>query len=99
MKLIICLASCGFHPKNHVLPFLGEHFSDRLPQENFMIYDASHSLAALHPQGKGFFLTDTCSLNEDILNRFSPEELEYQKLWCGFLKRFQKDVIEFQKKR
>ena len=83
-----------------------------------MIYDASHSLAALHPQGKGFFLTDTCSLNEDMLNRFSPEELEYQKLWCGFfdniaiearinprlqnqniLKRFQKDVIEFQKKR
>ncbi len=102
------------HPKNHVLPFLGEHFADRLPQENFMIYDASHSQAALHPKGKGFFLTDTSSLNEEMLSRFSPEELEYQKLWCGFfhsiaiearinpklqnqniLKRFQKDVIEF----
>ncbi len=106
------------HPKNYVLPFLGEHFSDRLPQENFMIYDAAHGQAALHPKGKGFFLTDTNGLNEEMLNRFSPEELEYQKLWCRFfdsiaiearinpklqnqniLKRFQRDVIEFNKKR
>ena len=106
------------HPRNHVLPFLGEHFSDRLPQENFMIYDASHSQAALHPKGKGFFLTDTGELDEEILHRYSPEETEYQKLWCRFfdsiavearinpklqnqniLKRFQQDVIEFQRPR
>jgi probable DNA metabolism protein len=72
------------HPKNYVLPFLGEHFADRLPQENFIIYDKAHSQAALHPKGKGFFLTDASSLNEEMLNRFSPEELEYQKLWCRF---------------
>lgn len=102
------------HPKNHVLPFLGDHFSDRLPEENFIIYDASHNQAAVHPKGKGFFLTDTHNLNQEMLHRFSPEELEYQKLWCGFfdsiaiearinpklqnqniLKRFQQDVIEF----
>lgn len=102
------------HPKNQVLSFLGEHFSDRLPEENFMIYDASHNQAALHPKGKGFFLTDTKDLNQEMLCRFSPEELEYQKLWCTFfesiaiearvnpklqnqniLKRFQRDVIEF----
>lgn len=106
------------HPRNHVLPFLGEHFSDRLPQENFMIYDASHSQAALHPKGKGFFLTDTGELDEEMLHRYSPEETEYQKLWCRFfdsiavearinpklqnqniLKRFQQDVIEFQRPR
>ena len=72
------------HPRNHVLPFLGEHFSDRLPQENFMIYDAAHNQAALHPKGKGFFLTDTRELDQEMIHRYSPEELEYQKLWCGF---------------
>lgn len=72
------------HPKNHVLPFLGEHFSDRLPQENFLIFDEPHKQAALHPKGKGFFLTDTHGLKEEMLGRFSPEELEYQRLWCGF---------------
>ena len=72
------------HPKNHVLPFLGEHFSDRLPQENFMIFDATHQQAALHPKGKGFFLTSTEGLQQEMLNRFSQGELEYQRLWQGF---------------
>ena len=72
------------HPKNDVLPFLGEHFSDRLPQENFMIYDENRQLAVLHPKGAGFFITDTEELDMEMLERYSPEELEYQKLWCKF---------------
>lgn len=72
------------HPKNDVLPFLGEHFSDRLPQENFMIYDATRGLAVLHPKGKRFFITDTGELNPEALKRFSPQEMEYRRLWCAF---------------
>lgn len=72
------------HPKNDVLPFLGEHFSDRLPEENFMIYDATRSLAVLHPKGKGYFITDTKELDQEMLKRLSPEELEYRRLWCAF---------------
>ncbi len=72
------------HPKHNILPFLGEHFSDRLPQENFMVYDATHHVAALHPKGQGFFLTDTHSIDMEMLHRLSQEELEYQKLWCKF---------------
>lgn len=72
------------HPKNDVLSLLADHFSDRLPEENFMIYDETHKKAALHRKGSYFFLTGTEGLNEQILLRFSPEELEYQKLWCGF---------------
>lgn len=72
------------HPKNDVLPFLGDHFADRLPQENFMIYDETRRLAVLHPSGKGFFITDTEGLDLEMLQRFSPQEQEYQKLWCRF---------------
>lgn len=81
-------------PKHHVLPFLGEHFSDRLPQENFMIYDETHHLAVLHPKGKGFFITDTQDLDSEMLQRFSLKEQEYQKLWCGF---FENIAIEARK--
>ncbi len=28
----------AIHPKDHVLPYIAEHFTDRLPSENFMIY-------------------------------------------------------------
>lgn len=72
------------HPKNDVLPFLGEHFVDRLPEENFMIYDATRNLAVLHPKGKGFFITDTGELNQEMLQRLSPQELEYRRLWRAF---------------
>lgn len=72
------------HPKNDVLPLLGDHFSDRLPEENFMIYDETRKKAALHRKGSYFFLTGTEGLNEEMLHRFSSEELEYQRLWCGF---------------
>lgn len=72
------------HPKNDVLPVLGEHFADRLPEENFMIYDATRNLAVLHPKGKGFFITDTRELNQESLQHFSPQESEYRRLWCAF---------------
>ena len=36
------------HPKDNVLPYLAEHFTDRLPSENFMIYDATHQSVAVH---------------------------------------------------
>ena len=68
-----------------MLAFLGEHFADRLPEENFMIYDDVHHQAALHPSGKGFFLTDTQGLDLEKLKCLSPQEAEYQNLWKGFL--------------
>lgn len=73
------------HPRNDVLPFLGEHFSDRLPQEDFMIYDIPRKKALLHPKYKTFFITDTGDLDEKMLNRFSAKELEYQHLWRRFV--------------
>lgn len=72
------------HPKNDVLSILGEHFSDRLPQENFLIYDENRSLAVVHSAGKNFFVIDASELNFEKTKHYSIEEAEYQKLWCGF---------------
>ena len=74
----------AIHPKNQVISVLAEHFADRLPQEHFMIYDATHQIAAIHKAGSGYFLTDASNLNPDVITRLSPAEEEYQKLWCGF---------------
>lgn len=72
------------HPKNQVISVLAEHFTDRLPQEHFMIYDATHQIAAIHKAGSRYFLTDASNLNPDVITRLSPAEKEYQKLWCDF---------------
>ena len=35
-------------PKNIVLPFLSRHFSDRYPEERFLIYDEHHRMALVY---------------------------------------------------
>lgn len=72
------------HPKNNALPYLAEHFTDRFPQENFMIYDENRQISAVHRAGKNFMLVDASDLNQDILNHLSEKELEYQKLCLTF---------------
>ncbi len=72
-------------PRHHVLPLLGAHFSDRLPQENFLICDAGRRQALLHPAGQGFFLTDAKDLDLEAADRLSQQEEAYQSLWRGFV--------------
>ena len=66
------------HPKNNALPILAEHFTDRLPQENFMIYDENRQLAAVHAAGKIFMLVDASGIDQDLLKRTSEKESAYR---------------------
>ena len=43
-------------PKNDVVAFLMPHFADRLPIENFVIYDEKRNLFGIHPAGKPWYL-------------------------------------------
>lgn len=74
----------SIHPKDHVLPYLAEHFQDRLPQENFIIYDAVRQCAAIHKAGANFMLADAKDLDPDMIKRYSTHELKYRKLWLAF---------------
>ena len=74
----------GIHPDHHVLPILGEHFSDRLPEENFMIFDENRGLVLLHPAREHFFLTDANMLDLSSTKRFSANEAQFQQLWVTF---------------
>lgn len=72
------------HPKDYVLPYIAEHFTDRLPMENFMIYDETHQLVIVHKAGKNYMLADATDLDLDKIKRYSNDELEYRKLWLTF---------------
>lgn len=74
----------AIHPKNHTLPILAAHFTDRFPQENFMIYDETRKLAAIHRAGKDFLLADASDLNQDILHHYSEKEQQFRDLWLTF---------------
>lgn len=72
------------HPKDYILPYLAEHFTDRLPMDNFMIYDETHQLVAVHKASMKYALADATDLDLDKVKRYSDNESEYRRLWLTF---------------
>ena len=72
------------HPKNNALPILAEHFTDRFPLENFIIYDEAHYIAAIHRAGNDYMIVDATEINSEFLQNYSADEAKFQKLWLTF---------------
>lgn len=70
-------------PKNHILPFLIPHFADRLPADNFVIYDEKSGEFGLHPKFKQWYLVTNKDFDEDKLV-FSAQEQVYRELFTEF---------------
>lgn len=82
-------------PKNDVLMLIGPHFADRLPEENWLIYDENRQKAAIHPAGGRFLLMEhvffpeqgSMETEEEIWRSCliaGTDEAEYQELWKTF---------------
>ena len=69
-------------PKSFVLPMLAEHFINRFPEENFIIYDKTHNAALIY-QDKNVEIT---AVEEIKFQQESETELHYQALWKQFYK-------------
>lgn len=80
----ILFATIG--PRNNILTFLVPHFADRLPNENFIIYDDTRELCVVHPAGKDWFLMDGGYIRQEAATRYSQTEEEYQELFTFFCK-------------
>ena len=69
------------HPKNFVLPLMRAHFCSRLPDEDFLIFDATHGAAMLRQNGTVRYLAmDRWEHGADAA------EQEWQRLWKSFFK-------------
>lgn len=73
-----------YKPKSRVLTLVAPHFADRLPIENWMIYDETYQEYAIHEAGKQWVLVQGEKLDEEKTTAFSDKELEYQRLWKQF---------------
>lgn len=75
------LLGAVIHPKHRVLPLLRAHFCSRLPDEAFVIYDATHRVAMLR---RG----DTVQYLQ--MERYAPApdagEQAWQQLWRRFFR-------------
>ena len=71
-------------PESKVLPLIGEHFSDRFPGENFLVYDETHRIFLAHEAFKQWALVEGEELNRDQVNEISEKEDQISRLWKGF---------------
>lgn len=69
--------------KHHVLPFLMPHFADRLPADNFVIYDENTQTFGLHASYRKWYLLRGADFDEARLV-YSDVEETYQKLFKRF---------------
>lgn len=86
-----------FRPKNEILFFLLEHFSDRFPRENFLILDIGRRIYGIHPVEKDWYLvrreqegeSDEEGKGEDksksIETEYSVQEEKIQLLFRQFV--------------
>lgn len=70
-------------PRNNVLTFLMPHFADRLPLENFVIFDDRRNLFGIHPSGRQWYLLREEEAVSPVL-KLSEEERQYQELFRQF---------------
>lgn len=77
---------CGeIEPENQVLPLLGDHFSDRFPMVDFLIYDHTHRQCLVHQARRQWVIFMDAQVEEGRLRRYSEKEQEYARLWKGFV--------------
>jgi len=67
-------------PKNFVLPMICEHYCDRLPMEQFLIYDKSHKCAFVYQNGEKRFI----GLTSLELPEAGAKEEKIKELWKQF---------------
>ncbi len=69
--------------KHHVLPYLMPHFADRLPADDFVIYDENTQTFGLHARFKKWYLMRGADFDERTLVYAAVEET-YQELFRQF---------------
>lgn len=77
-------------PKNDVMTLLAPHFADRLPEENWIIYDENREKAAVHPRGRNWIIVNHPMEAQDgngiwqLCLEQETDEREYEDLWIAF---------------
>lgn len=73
------------NPENHVLTCIADHFSNRLPLENWLIYDERHHTVLLHRAQMPWVLVVDEDINLEQTKNVSENEKKFENLWKGFV--------------
>ncbi|MDO4324389.1 MAG: TIGR03915 family putative DNA repair protein, partial [Lachnospiraceae bacterium] len=67
--------------EHQVLPLIGDHFADRFPNEDFMIYDNGHNDCLIHGRSRAWFILRDTEPDALMKDQITDREEEMQQLW------------------
>lgn len=67
-----------------ILALIAPHFADRLPLENWLIFDRSRNKAAIHSAGGGYLILEEVDKENLAKLRDSEAEAQFETLWKCF---------------
>ena len=79
-------------PKCNIVHMMCNHFADRFPGENWLIYDSVHHVVAVHPKYQKWFLTDDAGVDYEMIDKVAQDG--YVDLWKLFV-----DTIAIEERR
>ena len=68
-------------PKANVIPLIMHHFCDRMPDENFLIWDLNRNIAGVHPAVDSWYMAEITPAMSALLCGGSDE---FTELWRTF---------------
>lgn len=71
-------------PKHRQLPLIADHFSDRYPGENWMIYDEKRHEVCVHEAGKGWWMSPDVTPDERVVRELSESQRAFEQWWKTF---------------
>lgn len=75
---------CHMEPKNNIIAWVGTHFADRMPSENWMIIDDKRRVALVHPKDEENYLRELSEEEYKELLKTDLLEDAYSDMWKGF---------------
>ena len=72
------------NPKAKILTCIAYHFSNRLPLENWIVYDETHKEILVHEARKQWVLVIDARIDLEKTKNFSQEETKFEMLWKDF---------------
>ncbi len=73
-------------PKNDIISNMAVHFEDRLPNENWIIYDSTRNKAAMHKAYDVWVMVDDADIDIEIIKDISDNEERFCTMWKMFHK-------------
>lgn len=71
-------------PPCDVLEYVGDHFSDRMPSESFLIIDDNRKKALIHPEDQDYYVRILTEQEFAGLKQHELKKDEYSSLWKTF---------------